>query len=189
MSNLQTLIQNIEQLSPENQIKVAEYVAFLQWQAGQGATPQDWSYSLIEAFKSASINASQDPAGMDVKIEAATVGGVTQPALWAHPPVAGQAIVEYYVPIPQQVQRIRLSVSFGIRDGAKIAPENLVAFGVRANGLRVWGEQTNIQQWQTIDIPLNLPSGDIARIELTTETLGSHEWTWAVWGQPELVGM
>jgi hypothetical protein len=31
-------------------------------------------------------------------------------------------------------------------------------------------------------------AGDMARIEFTTEALGSHEWTWAVWGSPELYG-
>jgi hypothetical protein len=118
----------------------------------------------------------------------ATVGGETRAALWAHPPVVGQAVIEYHVPVPQQVREVRLRVAIGIRDGAKIAPDNLVAFSVRVNGLRVWGQQSNAQSWQAVEIPLNLLSGDMARIEFATEALGSHQWTWAVWGAPELSG-
>jgi hypothetical protein len=81
-----------------------------------------------------------------------------------------------------------LRLSFGIRDGAKIDPDNLVAFGVRVNGLRVWGEQSNALQWHTIEIPLNIPAGDIAKVAFTTEALNGHQWTWAVWGGPELRG-
>jgi hypothetical protein len=190
LSDIAQLIQQIEQLSPEGQAQLAEYVMFLIWQEEQKQAQEvsSWSFSFVEAFKKASIHSSQDPAGMDVKMAPATVGGETQMALWAHPPLMGQTIIEYHVPIPQKVDLVRLKVAFGIRDGSQIAEDNLVAFSIRVNGLRVWGEQTNTQYWQPADIPLSLPAGDIARIELTTETLGSHEWTWAVWGSPELVG-
>jgi hypothetical protein len=184
------LIQQIEQLSAESQAKVAEYVAFLQWHEAQqqAAAVEGWSFSFIEAFKAAAVSASREAGGMDVKMAPATVGGETQPALWAHPPVVGQAVIEYHVPVPQQVREVRLRLAIGIRDGARIAPDNLVAFSVRVNGLRVWGQQSNAQSWQAVEIPLKLLSGDIARVEFATEALGSHQWTWAVWGNPELVG-
>ncbi|MDM8529797.1 hypothetical protein QUF63_01400 [Anaerolineales bacterium HSG25] len=54
--------------------------------------------------------------------------------------------------------------------------------------MRVWGNQTNVCQWQAVQIPLDLSAGDVSRIEFATESLGDHQWTWAVWGQPELVG-
>jgi hypothetical protein len=116
------------------------------------------------------------------------VGGESRPALWAHPPVTGQAIIEFHVPVPQQVSDIQLTLAIGIRDGSQIAKNNLVAFGVKVNGLRVWGQQTNEQRWIKAGIPLDLVAGDIVRVEFTTEALGSHEWTWAVWGGPELTG-
>lgn len=169
---------------------MAEFVAFLQWQEiqKQAAGAEGWSFSFIEAFKEAAVFASREAAGMDVKLAPASVGGEIKPALWAHPPLVGQAIIEYHVPVSQQVSQIRLRLAFGIRDGAEIAPDNLVAFSVRVNGLRVWGQQSNAQSWQTVEIPLNLVNGDIARIEFATEALGSHQWTWAVWGEPELRG-
>lgn len=190
MTNLSQLTQQIEQLSAESQAKLADYVAFLRWQEAQQAEQagQGWSFSFIEAFKEAAVTASRSRAGMDVQLGPASVGGETRPALWAHPPVAGQAIIEYHVPVPQPVSQIRLRLAYGIRDGAQIAADNLVAFSVRVNGLRVWGKQSNTRVWQAMDIPLKISSGDVARIEFVTEALGSHQWTWAVWGSPELQG-
>lgn len=190
MNNQLTLSQQIEQLSAESQAKVADYIAFLRWQEAQqrAAAVEGWSFSFIEAFKAAAVYASREAGGMDVKMAPATVGGETRPALWAHPPVVGQAVIEYHVPVPQQVREVRLRLAIGIRDGAKIAPDNLVAFSVRVNGLRVWGQQSNTQSWQAVEISLKLLSGDIARVEFATEALGSHQWTWAVWGEPELIG-
>ena len=190
MSNLLPLSQQIEQLSAESQAKLADYIAFLQWQEAQerAAETKGWSFSFIEAFKEAAVYASQEPAGLDVKMAPATVGGETKPALWAHPPVVGQTVIEYHVPVPQQVSQVQLRLAIGIRDGAQIAEDNLVAFSLKINGLRVWGQQSNAQAWQEAEIPLNLVTGDMARIEFTTEVLGSHQWTWAVWGTPELTG-
>ena len=125
---------------------------------------------------------------MDVQMAPATVGGTSRPALWAHPPVSGKAVIEYYVPVPQQVTNIHLNLAIGVRDGAQVSNSNLVAFGVRVNGIRVWGKQSNEQNWQNQSIPLNITAGDMVRFEFTTETLGNHQWTWAVWGNPELTG-
>ncbi len=189
MTDITALLQQIEQLSPESQAALAEYVAFLRWREQQGAEAGPvWSYSFIETFGRAAVYATLNPAGMDVKMAPAVVGGETRPALWAHPPVEGQAVIEYHVPVPENAGRLYLNVAVGIRDGAKIRPDNLVAFIVRVNGLRVWGRQTNAQTWQETRIPITAPAGDIIRVEFVTEALGDHQWTWAVWGKPELVG-
>lgn len=191
MNDLSPLFDQIKQLSSDSQAKLAEYVAFLQWQETRLAqsSATGWSFSFIEAFKQASSQATIDPAGMDIKMAPAAVGGQSRPALWAHPPVVGQAVIEYYVPIPEQVSDIRLHLAFGIRDGAQMAEDNLVAFGVKVNGMRVWGQQSNAQTWQEVTVPLTVTAGDVVRFEFTTEALGSHEWTWAVWGDPELTGL
>jgi len=190
VDKLQALMAHIEKLSAENQALVSRYVEFLQWQEAQSQAGalQQWSFSFVEAFKDAAVFATDKPAGMDVTLAAATVGGESRPALWAHPPLIGQTVIEFHVPVPQQVRNFRLRLAVGIRDDAEIAEDNLVAFGVKLNGLRVWGKQTNAQTWQPADIPLKLAAGDIARLQFTTEALGSHQWTWAVWGNPELVG-
>ena len=117
-----------------------------------------------------------------------TAGVGLPPALWAHPPVSGRTTIEYYVPVPQQVHDLTLKTAIGIRDGAKIAKTNLVAFNIKVNGLRVWGAQTNQQTWQPVEVPIRVTTGDMVRFTFTTEALGSHQWTWAVWGNPELIG-
>ncbi len=189
--NLDDLIRRIKRLSSENQARLADYAAFLQWQEEreQARTVTGWSFSFIEHFKEAAVYASQDQTGMDARLAPATVGGQRRPALWAHPPLAGQAVIEYHVPIPQKVSDVRLRLAIGIRDGAKIAEDNLVAFSVKLNGLRVWGQQSNAQSWQNFTIVLDLTAGDITRIAFCTEALDNHQWTWAVWGEPELKGI
>lgn len=191
MNDLSALLNRIEKLSAESLARLTDFVTYLEWQESQQQvqTAQGWSYSFIEAFKGATVRASKDQAGMDVKMGPATVGGESRPALWAHPPLAGQAVIEYYVPVPQQVSQVRLRLAIGIRDGAEIAEDNLVAFSVRVNGSRVWGQQTNAQTWQAADIPLNIMVGDMVRVEFATEALDRHQWTWAVWGAPELSGL
>ncbi len=189
MNDLSKLMAQIEQLSTESRARLAEYAAFLRWQEEQASRQaRQWSFSFIQSFKEASVYASHDPAGMDVKLAPATVGQQARPALWAHPPVMGQAVIEYHVPIPQHIQEVVLRLAIGIRDGAEIAPDNLVAFSVKVNGMRVWGQQSSAQNWQEASIPLDLPAGDIARFEFSTEVLNDHQWTWAVWGSPELSG-
>jgi hypothetical protein len=191
LNDLPELIEQIEQLSEESQARLADYVAFLHWQESRRQTQaiRGWSFSFIEAFKDATVGASQNEAGMDVKMGPAMVGGESRPALWAHPPLAGQTIIEYYVPIPQQVSGVRLRLAVGIRDGAQIAEDNLVAFSIKVNGSRAWGQQTNTQSWQAADIPLDVVVGDMVRVEFATEALDRHQWTWAVWGAPELTGL
>jgi hypothetical protein len=190
VSDLPEIIKQVEQLSPESRVILAKYIEFLQWQEAKNrlAPVSDWSYSFVEAFKEANVQASQNAAGMDIKMAPAIVGGESRPALWEHPPLAGQAVIEYFVPIPQEVSNLHLKLAIGIRDGAEISEDNLVAFGVRVNGLRVWGQQTNAQTWAETTVPLNIQTGDIARVAFTTEALGQHQWTWAVWGNPELYG-
>jgi hypothetical protein len=68
LNDLSALIDQIKKLSPENQARLADYVAFLQWQDAQmqAKTGQGWSFSFIERFKEAAVFASEKPAGMDV---------------------------------------------------------------------------------------------------------------------------
>jgi hypothetical protein len=191
VSDREALIAKIEKLSPAGLALLAEYLEFLSWREqvqSQADETQMWSYSFIETFGEATVAASGNPAGMDVIMAPATVGDDTRPALWAHPPVSGRTTIEYFVPVPRQVHDLKLKTAIGIRDGAKIAKNNLVAFNIKVNGLRVWGAQTNHQVWQLVEIPIRVTTGDIVRFTFTTEALGSHEWTWAVWGNPELVG-
>jgi hypothetical protein len=191
--NLDRLIKRLKELDDERLRKVAEYVDFLCWQDAEGECRPGgaevvWTFDLVEHFGDASAHASGDPSGMEVHIGRATCGGEERPALFAHPPLRGDALVEYLVPVPADVGSVSLRLAVGIRDGAQIAEDNLVGFKVLVNNGRVWGTQTNALRWEEHEIPLPLVPGDIGRVSLATEALVDHRWSWAVWGGAVIVG-
>ncbi|MEZ4634351.1 MAG: hypothetical protein R2873_01525 [Caldilineaceae bacterium] len=63
---------------------------------------------------------------------------VQQNALWQHPPVSGSAVVEYQLHVPADVDRLRLQFAVGIRDGALMEGDNICAFRIFVNGVRLW---------------------------------------------------
>jgi hypothetical protein len=38
-------------------------------------------------------------------------------------------------------------------------------------------------------VPLPIDPGSVVSIELCTEAIGEHRFTWAAWGEPMIVGM
>jgi hypothetical protein len=181
-------------LPPGDQASVRDYIAFLQWRAGQGhqdsgnAPTRAWRLSLLEHLGEAAIRATRDPGGMEVKGAEATVGGMAKPALWQHPPVNGESVVEFHVPIPSGLQNLHLRFAIGIRDGAN-ATDRLVAFRVRVDGWQVWSQAAWPTLWRPVELGLPLHAGDVLRIAFATDGLGVHKWAWAVWGEPELIGL
>jgi hypothetical protein len=153
-----------------------------------------WQINLLEQFASADVRASRDPAGMEVKAAEATVGGERRPALWMHPPVAGEASVEFHVPVPAGLTDVRLRFAIGIRDGAQGA-DRLVAFRVRIHtvlfpvgGWQVWSRAAWPIRWEPVEVALPLQAGDVLRLTFATDGLGDHRFAWAVWGEPVVVG-
>lgn len=196
MSNSETMANELSALSPADQERVREYIAFLAWRAAQstGATPhlnpaeQPWRFSFLEHFAGADVAASRDAAGMEVKIAEATVGGQRRPALWQHPPLAGESTIEFHVAIPAGLRDLRLRFAIGIRDGAQ-AGDQLVAFRARVDGWQVWSRAAWPTAWQSFEIALPFRAGNVLRLTFATDALGSHPFAWAAWGEPELVGV
>jgi hypothetical protein len=196
MTMSDALVEGLTALSPADQAKVAEYIRFLRWQAERnGAVPlkpeasvRPWAFNLLEHFADADVRASRNPAGMEVKAAEATVGGERRPALWQHPPVDGESLIEFHVPIPAGLRDLRLRLSIGMRDGAE-APEHLIAFRVRVDGWQVWSRATWPTRWASMEIPLPLQAGNVLRLAFATDALGEHKFAWAAWGEPTLVGM
>jgi hypothetical protein len=185
------LLNKIKSLSPSALTQLEQFVDYLRWQEqapAAGPAVIDWRFDFVEKFAGANTSPQGEQHGAEIKIGPAVCGGVEKAAIYAHPPVEGQSAVEYFVPVPQDITTLRLHLAIGIRDGSELADGNLVAFSVRLNGYQVWGTQTQAQRWQEYDIPLRLRAGDINQLTLTTEALGGHQWTWAVWGAPVLVG-
>lgn len=174
--------------------QLTNYAQFLLWQRDYSPTlathaAQEWQVSLIDQFKLARISASGNSNGMEVSMGIAMAGDETRPSILAHPPLLGEAIIAYTQTLPVAVKSPQLRFSIAIRDGAQMAANNLVAFRVRVNGWRLWSTHTNVQRWQSFSVPLPIDPGSVVSIELCTEAIGEHRFTWAAWGEPMIVGM
>jgi hypothetical protein len=147
-----------------------------------------WSFDFLDGFHGATLAASRDPAGMEIKVGEATCGGITRAALWEHPPVSGSASVGYLVAVPMGLQKIRLCFAVGIRDGAELPSDRLIAFRILVNGWKLWSAVKNTHAWEQQAIEMPEVSSDVARIEFVTDGLGDSRWNWSVWGEPRLEG-
>lgn len=196
--SLELVLNDLAALSPADQERVAEYIAFLRWRAERPAATGDataahpWRFNFLEHFAEAEVRAtanrpgsSKDAAGMEVKIAEAAVGGERRPALWQHPPVSGESLVEFHVPIPAGLRDLRLRFAIGIRDGAQ-GEEQLVAFRVRLDGWQVWSRAAYPRAWEPFEVALPFRAGNILRLAFATDGLGVHQWAWAAWGEPVL---
>jgi hypothetical protein len=192
MNGNDELIRRIATLSEEDRGLVRDYVAFLEWRRSEGcgdapAEQAGWRYDLLEHFSGADTRASKNAAGMEVKVGSATVNGVARAALWQHPPVSGESVVEFHVPVPAGVRDLALRFSTGVREGAQ-GKEQLVAFRVKVDGWQVWSRADWPLQWTPAEIALPFQAGNILRLAFATDALGNHQWAWAAWAEPELVG-
>jgi len=198
------LTKDIKALSSTDQERVAEYIAFLRWRATQDPSeltkPEDagrpWHFNFLEHFAEADVQTTanrpgggrgKDATGMEVKLAEATANGERRPALWQHPPVSGEAVAEFHVPIPAGLRDLRLRFAIGIRDGAQ-GDEQLVAFRIKVDGWQVWSRAAYPRAWAPFEIALPFRAGNILRLAFATDGLGEHQWAWAAWGEPELVG-
>jgi len=194
-TTLDTLVARLRGLGEEELARTGAFIEFLAWQRQQAqyataeGDPRAWRTDLIDLFPAASVAASaSDTAGLDAHLGLAMAGGVERAALFAHPPVRGECVITLRLAIPADAGKLRLRFSYGIRDGAGIADDNLVAFRVRVNGYRVWSAHTNARRWEDADIALPVEAGGVAAIEFRTEALGDHRYTWAAWAQPRVIG-
>jgi hypothetical protein len=192
MNSAADLQAQIAALSATDQALVREFVAYLQWRSTNpcehdAKQERDWHYNFLEHFAEADVRAAKDTKGMEVKTAVAAVHGEARPALWEHPPVSGEALVEYHVPVPAGIRNLRLRFAMGIRDGSQ-GTDQLVAFRVRVDGWQVWSKASWPARWEPAEIELPFQAGNVLRLAFATDGLGSHRWAWAVWAEPELVG-
>jgi hypothetical protein len=191
---LADLQREVAALSPDDQALVHDYIAFLRWRAQQREMrltqpgKRVWQYNFLENFNSADVRGSRDTAGIETRLAEAIVGGEARPALWEHPPVRGEAMVEYHVPVPAGLQDLRLRATIGIRDGTQPKQGRLVAFRIRVDGWQVWSRAAWPTRWENIEVALPFQAGNIMRLAFATDGLGDHRYAWAVWGEPILIG-
>jgi hypothetical protein len=191
MVKLEQIVNQLESLTPESLAQLANYVQYLKWKQGSVAASgagQPWAFDFVEHFRRAVLTADQDPAGMEVRVGEGVCAGDSRMALWQHPPVEGAAIVEYQVPVPADVGHLRLRFATGIRDGSQLAEGNVVAFRIFVNDWKIWSDTQHVREWKAHEIEMPTLPGDVARVQFVTDGLGNHQWAWAVWGEPRLVG-
>lgn len=194
------IMRRISDLNDQSLTQLSQYISFLKWQEelwnslldDETAAVSDrsliWQFDFLEAFPAARVAYTRTPDLMEVKVEPAHCGMVTQPSLWEHPPVLGAAVVEYTLTVPPQVDSLRLRFAVGIRDGALMEGDNQCAFRVIVNGARLWNTMKQSTTWEryTIDLP-SLAGMEIV-VQFMTDALGDNRWNWAVWGEPLLLG-
>jgi hypothetical protein len=196
MTTIEEISGLLQGLSPQSLGQVRALVELLRSKEAQAAASTQraagpgpaWSFDFLEGFRGATLAASRDPAGMEIKVGGATCGGITRAALWEHPPVSGSASVGYLVPVPMGLRKLRLEFAIGIRDGSELPSDRLIAFRVLVNGWKLWSTVKNTHAWEELSIEMPQVSSDVARIEFVTDGLGDSRWNWSVWGEPRLEG-
>lgn len=194
------IIRRISDLNEQSLTQLSQYISYLKWQEelwnslldDEAAPSADqaliWQFDFLEAFPAARKAATRSPKLMEIKVDVASCGMVQQLALWEHPPVIGSAVCEYTVAVPGEVDSLRLRFGVGIRDGAQMEGDNLCAFRVLVNGMRVWSTTKQSNVWERFIIDLPSLTGQTAVIQFMTDGLGNPSWNWAVWAEPMLLG-
>ena len=191
MTTLEEIANQLESLTPKSLDELARFIEYLKWKQGPTSaetTGRLWAFDFVEHFRRAIVTADHDPAGMEVQVGEAICEDDSRMALWQHPPVQGAAIVEYQVPVPTHAQNLRLRFATGIRDGSQLAGGNVVAFRIFVNDWKIWSDTQHARKWNPHEIIMPTLPGDVARIQFVTDGLGNHQWAWAVWGEPKLIG-
>ncbi len=207
MTNLDTrretinaIVRRISDLNEQSLTQLSQYISYLKWQeelwhslldeeaAPDGKQTLLWQFDFLEAFPVARKVATRSSQLMEIKVGMASCGMVQQLALWEHPPVVGSAVCEYTVAVPAEVDALRLRFAVGIRDGALMEGDNLCAFRVLVNGMRIWSTTKQSNEWERYAIELPSLSGQDVIIQFMTDGLGYSSWNWAVWAEPTLLG-
>ncbi len=196
---IDAISRRISDLSEESVIQLSQYISYLKWQEEQWQSPDLWEseedqeavwiYDLIEHFIEASQTATVDPSLMEIKVAPASCGGVMRQSIWQHPPVTGQSVLEYQLQVPIDLDILKMRFAVGVRDGAMLSQDNQVAFRVRVNGRPLWNHMKSSVVWENFTLDLPSLVGQQTVLQLITDPLGNSRWNWAVWGEPQVVGL
>jgi hypothetical protein len=197
---INAIVRRISDLNEQSLTQLSQYISYLKWQEELWNSLLDdeitpgvdqallWQFDFLEAFPVARKASTRSPQLMEIKVDVASCGMVQQLALWEHPPVIGSAVCEYTVAVPAEVDTLRLRFAVGIRDGALMEEDNLCAFRVLVNGMRIWSTTKQSSEWERFVIDLPSLSGQDVVLQFLTDGLGNPSWNWAVWAEPTLLG-
>lgn len=194
------IIRRISDLSEPSLTQLSQYISYLKWQEElwhslleEETRPEPgksliWQYDFLEGFPAATQAATRVADMMEIQVALASCNMVQQLALWEHPPVTGSAVCEYALRIPPDVDSLRMRFAVGIRDGALMSGDNLCAFRVYVNGMRVWSTTKQTNDWERYLVDLPSLAGQDVVLQFVTDALGDSRWNWAAWGEPLLLG-
>ncbi|MBW7883951.1 MAG: hypothetical protein H3C34_15180 [Caldilineaceae bacterium] len=194
------LVRRISDLNEQSLTQLSQYISYLKWQEElwnslldneEAADPDQallWQFDFVEAFPAARKVSTRKPDLMEIKVAMASCGMVQQMAIWEHPPVTGSAVCEYTLRIPPEINSLKMRFAVGIRDGALMEGDNLCAFRLYVNGMRIWSTTKQTNPWERYLIDLPSLAGQEMVVQFMTDGLGDNRWNWAVWGEPLLLG-
>lgn len=197
---IDAIVRRISDLTESSLTQLSQYISYLKWQeelwhslldeptADDGDQALRWQYDFVEAFPAARKVATRAPDLMEIKVGLASCGMVQQMALWEHPPVSGSAVCEYTVQVPPDLNALKLRFAVGIRDGALMEGDNVCAFRLIVNGVRLWSITKQSNPWERFLLDLPSLAGQEMVVQFMTDGLGDNRWNWAVWGEPLLLG-
>ena len=110
-----------------------------------------------------------------------SVGGVHRHGLSMHPPDQGATTADYPLTLP--AGRAVLRCFIGLRDGSK---SDGCSFIVKANGVAVAEQRKLPGEWSELTVDLSPWAGKPLVLSLVTDSAGSHNFDWAVWGEAKL---
>ncbi|MDH7571839.1 MAG: hypothetical protein QHJ73_19840, partial [Armatimonadota bacterium] len=108
-----------------------------------------------------------------------SVGGARYAGLSAHPPDHGRTIVDVPLTLPDDPAEFHAFV--GIRDGSR---SDGVRLSVEANGIELAGVQLVPGGWREVRADLSPWAGRPVVLSLVSDSMGSHQFDWAFWGEP-----
>ncbi len=197
---IDAIVRRISDLNDQSLMQLSQFISYLKWQEElwhslletEVAPRPDqvllWQFDFLEAFPAARQAATRSARGMEIKVAVASCGMVQQLALWQHPPTVGSAVCEYNLTVPAEVDSLRMRFAVGIRDGAVMEGDNLCAFRLYVNGVRIWSTTKQTTIWERYMIDLPSLAGQEIIIQFMTDGLGDTRWNWAVWAEPVLLG-
>ena len=109
------------------------------------------------------------------------MGGVHRHGLSMHPPDQGATTADYPLTLP--AGRAVLRCFIGLRDGSK---SDGCSFIVKANGVAVAEQRKLPGEWSELTVDLSPWAGKPLVLSLVTDSAGSHNFDWAVWGEAKL---
>jgi hypothetical protein len=111
-----------------------------------------------------------------------TIGGVSRPGFFAHPPNHGCTVAIFLMSLPEKPARFRSFV--GLRDRSFSTG---VVFSVEANGQEVAKRRMKPGGWEPLEADLRAWAGKPVALTLVTDSDGPFDADWACWGEPAIV--